>query len=215
MKDERMDVVGLRRRSASVALVSLSRRMRSISLLLLLITMTPFISALDAGKTLGHFSSFSFAKLPGRAKGVGPRAVPDLEPRWTAEMRIITKRPLYSNKKQLGRFIRRRVTSVCPAPINKRRPLSSSASRRSEEMAHLLSSPLTLFIYGRSFQLTFSAVAVRQRRSLTRPFHFFSFSFFAGRCVGALGMESGAIRDEDISASSSFDGASVGPHNAR
>ena len=36
-----------------------------------------------------------------------------------------------------------------------------------------------------------------------------------GRCVGALGMESGAIRDEDIAASSSFDGASVGPHNAR
>ncbi|EFX65895.1 hypothetical protein DAPPUDRAFT_303380 [Daphnia pulex] len=28
-------------------------------------------------------------------------------------------------------------------------------------------------------------------------------------------MESGAIRDEDIAASSSFDGASVGPHNAR
>lgn len=28
-------------------------------------------------------------------------------------------------------------------------------------------------------------------------------------------MESGAIRDEDITASSSFDGASVGPHNAR
>ena len=28
-------------------------------------------------------------------------------------------------------------------------------------------------------------------------------------------MESGDIRDEDISASSSFDGASVGPHNAR
>lgn len=36
-----------------------------------------------------------------------------------------------------------------------------------------------------------------------------------GRCVGALGMESGTIRDEDIAASSSFDGASVGPHNAR
>lgn len=36
-----------------------------------------------------------------------------------------------------------------------------------------------------------------------------------GQCVGALGMESGAIRDEDIAASSSFDGASVGPHNAR
>ncbi|KAK4026906.1 hypothetical protein OUZ56_015930 [Daphnia magna] len=35
------------------------------------------------------------------------------------------------------------------------------------------------------------------------------------QCVGALGMESGAIRDEDIAASSSFDGASVGPHNAR
>jgi hypothetical protein len=28
-------------------------------------------------------------------------------------------------------------------------------------------------------------------------------------------MESSAIRDEDIAASSSFDGASVGPHNAR
>ncbi|KAK4026918.1 hypothetical protein OUZ56_015941 [Daphnia magna] len=37
----------------------------------------------------------------------------------------------------------------------------------------------------------------------------------ASQCVGALGMESGSIRDEDIAASSSFDGASVGPQNAR
>jgi len=37
----------------------------------------------------------------------------------------------------------------------------------------------------------------------------------ASRCLSALGMESGAIPDQDISASSAFDGASVGPHNAR
>jgi len=35
------------------------------------------------------------------------------------------------------------------------------------------------------------------------------------RCIGPLGMESGDIHDKDVSASSSFDGASVGPHNAR
>lgn len=35
------------------------------------------------------------------------------------------------------------------------------------------------------------------------------------QCIAPLGMESGAISDEDISASTSFEHASVGPHNAR
>lgn len=35
------------------------------------------------------------------------------------------------------------------------------------------------------------------------------------QCKNALGMESGEIKNEDISASSSFDGGSVGPQNAR
>ncbi|GFR02357.1 hypothetical protein TNCT_258421 [Trichonephila clavata] len=34
-------------------------------------------------------------------------------------------------------------------------------------------------------------------------------------CTGALGMESGAIKNEDINASSSYILASVGPQNAR
>ncbi len=38
---------------------------------------------------------------------------------------------------------------------------------------------------------------------------------FSATCIGPLGMESGAIKDDDISASSSFEHASVGPHNAR
>ena len=38
---------------------------------------------------------------------------------------------------------------------------------------------------------------------------------FSGSCVVPLGMESVAIADEDLSASTSFDGASVGPQNAR
>uniref|UniRef100_T1J7A6 Protein kinase domain-containing protein n=1 Tax=Strigamia maritima TaxID=126957 RepID=T1J7A6_STRMM len=36
-----------------------------------------------------------------------------------------------------------------------------------------------------------------------------------GQCVAPLGMESGEIKDEDISASSAYDMASVGPQNAR
>ncbi|KAK2719726.1 hypothetical protein QYM36_005266 [Artemia franciscana] len=40
-------------------------------------------------------------------------------------------------------------------------------------------------------------------------------AFDAARCTSALGMESGAIKDEDIRASSSFENGSVGPQNAR
>nr|CAD7257060.1 unnamed protein product [Timema shepardi] len=35
------------------------------------------------------------------------------------------------------------------------------------------------------------------------------------KCIAPLGMESGAIRDEDITASSSFDSGNVGPQNGR
>ena len=34
-------------------------------------------------------------------------------------------------------------------------------------------------------------------------------------CIGPLGLESGAIQDKDITASSAFEHSSVGPHNAR
>ncbi|KAF4518478.1 hypothetical protein B566_EDAN006483 [Ephemera danica] len=35
------------------------------------------------------------------------------------------------------------------------------------------------------------------------------------QCIAPLGMESGAIRDDDISASSSFDSGNVGPQHGR
>lgn len=38
---------------------------------------------------------------------------------------------------------------------------------------------------------------------------------FTEECGGALGMESGAIKDEQINASSSHSAVSVGPHIAR
>lgn len=38
---------------------------------------------------------------------------------------------------------------------------------------------------------------------------------FAAQCIAPLGMESGAIPDVDITASSSFDSGNVGPHRAR
>ena len=38
---------------------------------------------------------------------------------------------------------------------------------------------------------------------------------FSATCIGPLGMESGVIGDNQIQASSSFEHASVGPHNAR
>ena len=41
---------------------------------------------------------------------------------------------------------------------------------------------------------------------------FFSLS---AQCIAPLGMESGAIEDSRISASSSFEDSTVGPHNAR
>ena len=41
------------------------------------------------------------------------------------------------------------------------------------------------------------------------------FYLFLATCIAPLGMESGAISDSDISASSSFEHASVGPHNGR
>lgn len=42
-----------------------------------------------------------------------------------------------------------------------------------------------------------------------------SCSVFSATCIGPLGMESGVIGDNQIQASSSFEHASVGPHNAR
>lgn len=38
---------------------------------------------------------------------------------------------------------------------------------------------------------------------------------FSAQCIAPLGMENGAIRDEDITASSSFDSGNVGPQNGR
>ena len=38
---------------------------------------------------------------------------------------------------------------------------------------------------------------------------------FPAQCIAPLGMESGAIPDADITASSSFDSGNVGPHQAR
>lgn len=38
---------------------------------------------------------------------------------------------------------------------------------------------------------------------------------FTAQCIGPLGMESGAIPDADITASSSFDSGNVGPHHGR
>ena len=50
-------------------------------------------------------------------------------------------------------------------------------------------------------------------------YNFYNFMFlfflFTAQCKAALGMESGAIKNEDITASSAFDNSSVGPHNAR
>ena len=42
-----------------------------------------------------------------------------------------------------------------------------------------------------------------------------SLSSSSGTCIAPLGMESGSIEDHQLSASSSFEHASVGPHNAR
>ena len=39
--------------------------------------------------------------------------------------------------------------------------------------------------------------------------------YISATCIGPLGMESGMIEDNQIKASSSFEHASVGPHNAR
>lgn len=39
--------------------------------------------------------------------------------------------------------------------------------------------------------------------------------YILAQCIGPLGMESGAIADEDITASSSFDSGNVGPRQAR
>lgn len=38
---------------------------------------------------------------------------------------------------------------------------------------------------------------------------------FLAQCISPLGMESGAIKDSDITASSSFDNGNVGPHHGR
>lgn len=38
---------------------------------------------------------------------------------------------------------------------------------------------------------------------------------FTAQCIGPLGMETGAIPDADITASSSFDSGNVGPHHGR
>ena len=40
-------------------------------------------------------------------------------------------------------------------------------------------------------------------------------SFFAAECRDSLGMQSGEIPDDAITASSSYDAASVGPQNGR
>jgi len=42
--------------------------------------------------------------------------------------------------------------------------------------------------------------------------YYFSVS---AQCIAPLGMESGAIKDEDITASSSFDSSNVGPQHGR
>ena len=42
-----------------------------------------------------------------------------------------------------------------------------------------------------------------------------SFHMFSDECSNALGMQSGDIHDEWITASSSYDMASVGPKNGR
>nr|CAH0107509.1 unnamed protein product [Daphnia galeata] len=63
----------------------------------------------------------------------------------------------------------------------------------------------------RDGSVTAFAIVVMMATTVVRP----TAALDTSQCVGALGMESGAIRDEDIAASSSFDGASVGPHNAR
>ena len=65
-------------------------------------------------------------------------------------------------------------------------------------------------MFEQSVLMNISAALYSRRRLFV-----FTFVTQLGRCIGPLGMESGAIRDEDIAASSSFDGASVGPHNAR
>ena len=66
------------------------------------------------------------------------------------------------------------------------------------------------WMFEQSVLMNISAALYSRRRLFV-----FTFVTQLGRCIGPLGMESGAIRDEDIAASSSFDGASVGPHNAR
>ena len=47
------------------------------------------------------------------------------------------------------------------------------------------------------------------------PFPTTELCFVSATCIGPLGMESGVIGDNQIQASSSFEHASVGPHNAR
>ena len=49
----------------------------------------------------------------------------------------------------------------------------------------------------------------------TRPSSFKIHVHISATCIGPLGMESGMIGDNQIQASSSFEHASVGPHNAR
>ena len=49
----------------------------------------------------------------------------------------------------------------------------------------------------------------------TRPSSFKIRVHISATCIGPLGMESGVIGDNQIQASSSFEHASVGPHNAR
>jgi len=52
-------------------------------------------------------------------------------------------------------------------------------------------------------------------QSVLLPFPLSSWALETATCIAPLGMESGAIGDNQIQASSSFEHASVGPHNAR
>lgn len=53
------------------------------------------------------------------------------------------------------------------------------------------------------------------RLSFVKVVLIFNIVFISATCIGPLGMESGMIGDNQIQASSSFEHASVGPHNAR
>lgn len=58
-------------------------------------------------------------------------------------------------------------------------------------------------------------VSFEQVHEINKTRYLFIFLLFPAQCIGPLGMEHGLIKDEDITASSSFDSGNVGPQHGR